>query len=305
MNPEVSVVMGVRNGASSLENTIRSILMQSFSNLEFLVVDDGSTDGTPEILARFAGGDARLRIVTQAGGGLTRALKRGCAECRGKYIARQDAGDVSLPGRLADLAVAMDADESVGFACGSTELFAPEGEVLSILSSAGADGRFGVLDRIAPGGPGPSHHGAAMFRRELYQKVGGYRTEFRMAQDWDLWFRMIEHAGFLALEHVQYRARVDPYGLSMSDKALQDHFGRLAFECHQLRMSGRDESPALDAARALSARPPRTGNSGPGFYFIASLLAKRKDPRARGYFLRAALARPHNIKAWLRWAVGR
>jgi len=99
--PEVSVVMSVYNGAEHLETTLASILSQEGCEFEFIVVDDGSTDGTSRILDEWAARDSRLRIIHQQNTGLTRALIRGCAEARGEFIARQDAGDVSLPGRLA------------------------------------------------------------------------------------------------------------------------------------------------------------------------------------------------------------
>jgi len=98
--PEVSVVMGVYNGAEHLEQTLASILSQEGCDLEFIVVDDGSTDDTGSILDAWAAQDKRLRVIHQQNTGLTRALIRGCAEARGEFIARQDAGDVSLPGRL-------------------------------------------------------------------------------------------------------------------------------------------------------------------------------------------------------------
>ena len=96
-NPEVSVVMSVYNGASNLAATMDSILSQEGVELEFIVVNDGSTDETGEILDDYARRDDRVRVIHQENTGLTRALIRGCAAATGEFIARQDAGDVSLP----------------------------------------------------------------------------------------------------------------------------------------------------------------------------------------------------------------
>src|SRR5262245_31636274 len=98
--PEVSVVMSVYNGASHLAATIDSILSQEEVELEFIVVNDGSTDGSGDILDRYALQDGRVRVTHQGRAGLTRALIAGCEIAKGKFIARQDAGDFSFPSRL-------------------------------------------------------------------------------------------------------------------------------------------------------------------------------------------------------------
>ncbi len=94
--------MSVYNSAGSLTRTLDSILLQEGVDFEFIVIDDGSTDGSGEILDQRAALDARLVVVHQDNAGLTAALKVGCELARGVYIARQDAGgDISMPSRLA------------------------------------------------------------------------------------------------------------------------------------------------------------------------------------------------------------
>src|SRR4029078_11605517 len=88
------------NGAPDLPSTIDSILSQEAVNLELIVVDDGSTDESARILEEYCRSDPRVHIVTQENAGLTRALARGCAAARGKFVDRQDVGDISLPKRL-------------------------------------------------------------------------------------------------------------------------------------------------------------------------------------------------------------
>src|SRR4051812_15394116 len=100
-SPTISVVMSVYNGAATLTATLESILSQSDSDFEVVVVDDGSTDATAEILRRTAAADQRLRVLRQENRGLTAALIVGCQTARAPIIARHDCGDRSLPGRLA------------------------------------------------------------------------------------------------------------------------------------------------------------------------------------------------------------
>ncbi len=100
--PDVSVVMSAYNGSRDLAKSVDSILCQEGVNFEFIIVNDGSTDESPRLLEQYAAKDARVRVIHQENRGLTKALIRGCAEARGEFIARQDVGDLSLPGRLAN-----------------------------------------------------------------------------------------------------------------------------------------------------------------------------------------------------------
>lgn len=299
-DPPVSFVMSVCDAASSVERTVGSVLNQSYGDFEFLIVDDGSTDGTADILDTLRAKDSRIRILPQKNLGLTRSLIRGCSEARGELIARQDAGDESLPGRLASLVRVLAGETAVGFACGSTDFSGPGGETLYESRSVAGDGPFGVRERIALGGPGPSHHGAVIFRRGLYERVGGYREAFAMAQDWDLWFRLIEVSRFQAVDELHYRAWVDPHGISMAGKDLQRRYGALAAECHRLRMLGRSDAGPCSEAVTLggSARNRRDKNPADGFYFIGSLLLENGNPACRKYLLEALRARPRSPKIW-------
>src|SRR5262245_17751748 len=98
--PEISVVMGVFNDREGLSRSVKSVLTQDV-DLQFLIVDDGSTDGTWDLLQDLAVGDKRIVPQRQEHQGLTIALIKGCETATTPYIARQDAGDISLGGRLA------------------------------------------------------------------------------------------------------------------------------------------------------------------------------------------------------------
>jgi glycosyltransferase involved in cell wall biosynthesis len=97
----ISAVMGVYNGEKDVAEAVQSICRQTFRDFEFIIVDDGSTDGASEILRRHAAEDSRICLVSlQPNQGLVTALNRGCAAARGEFIARMDADDVSLPDRF-------------------------------------------------------------------------------------------------------------------------------------------------------------------------------------------------------------
>src|SRR5689334_8878938 len=99
VHPPLTVLMSVYNGVRFLSQAIVSILGQSFGDFEFLIVDDGSDDGSWEILQRHAG-DARIRLIRQDNRGLAASLNRGLAEARSPLVARMDADDVARPHRL-------------------------------------------------------------------------------------------------------------------------------------------------------------------------------------------------------------
>lgn len=115
--------MPVYNGAKYLREAIASILDQSFKDFEFLIINDGSTDNSPEIIAGYH--DARIKVINQANQGLSAALNRGLELAAGEYIARMDADDISLPQRLARQVAFMDSHPEVGI-CGTAAIMIDE-----------------------------------------------------------------------------------------------------------------------------------------------------------------------------------
>jgi hypothetical protein len=308
--PALSVVMGVRNAGEGLNHTLDALLVESRLALEVIAVDDGSTDATPEILSRRAQGDARLRPLRQAHEGLTRALVRGCAAASAPYIARQDAGAWSrpLPGRF-EQALALLDDESIAMASCGTRFLGPDGEHLQdvVLTAAEADEglRHLRVDRVR----GPSSHGAVVFRRSLYEQVGGYRPCFRFAQDLDLWLRLVERGRHVATSEVLVERGLSPTGTSCANRALQVRLAACALDAARLRRAGADEAPALAAAgrisdRAAGATATRRALAR-GHYFLGSLLRGRNRGQARRHFRRAVAVWPLHLKAWYRWATTR
>src|SRR5262245_17827114 len=111
--PRVSVVMSVYNGLPLVRAAVQSILDQTLEDFEFVIVNDGSTDGTLDYLRSVEAHDSRIRVLDQANTGLTRALIRGVAEARAPLIARMDADDISAPDRLHKQVQVMDSDPDI------------------------------------------------------------------------------------------------------------------------------------------------------------------------------------------------
>jgi glycosyltransferase involved in cell wall biosynthesis len=305
--PDVSVVMSVHNGASHLGASLESILSQKEVALELIVVDDGSTDRSGEILADCARADGRVRIITQPNQGLTRALIRGCAEARGRYIARQDAGDVSLPHRLIKQLGCMSRNPGASLVSCGTRFVGPRGEALYEVNQDPAEATSRLLTTDLCEVRGPSHHGSTMFPRALYERAGGYRAEFYFAQDLDLWVRLVEHGQHVVMPETLYQAAVTVGAISGLYRKEQVATARVIMECASLRRARLSEAPALEKARAIRPSPKRREtrrSRSRALYFIGTCLKRGRDPKASSYFKEALRVYPLHLKSAVRLILG-
>jgi len=296
MIPDVSVVMAVRNGGTALTKTIESILGQSHHDLEFIIVDDGSTDSTALTLRDMSLADSRVIVLTQEAAGLTRALINGCARARAPLVARQDAGDVSLPDRLESSIGAL-RDSTLALWSSEVEYVGPAGEPLYVTRHCDLDIRHSLLHDQLETITSLPHHGSAVFRKHHYESAGGYRAQFWFAQDLDLWIRLAAYGRVEVTPAVMYQARVEERSISSTSRPQQ-----LAATAIMLRL--RDSSGEVAVAelleRAASIRPSASGstNAYDGAYFIGAILARNGDKRARSYLRKVLRANPIHPGAW-------
>jgi glycosyltransferase involved in cell wall biosynthesis len=300
--------MGVYNGAADLPRTLDSVLSQQGVDLEFVVVNDGSTDDAPGILDQRARQDPRLRVVHQPNGGLTAALVRGCELARGEFIARQDAGgDLSLPGRLRSQVALLRAQPDAILATCATRYVAPDGEWLfdEVIEQQQLD--IGLRTLSIPGVTGPSHHGSCLFRRDAYERAGGYRRPFTLAQDLDLWLRMIEAGRFIAMPDVLYQAAWTFGGLTSRLRPEQIRYAEVALEAARRRRAGLPEPELPEPRRSVAIRgaTSRQVELSRFHYFVGSCVARRDPALARRHFWRSLKAHPLHLRAMLRWLVPR
>jgi glycosyltransferase involved in cell wall biosynthesis len=301
--PEISVVMGVHNGSSNLQQTLDSIVAQQGVDFELIVVDDGSTDATATILDEYADKHPGIRVVRQEHAGLTRALIAGCNGARGALIARHDAGDVSRPTRMARQKRLFEQDPEVVLVSCWTEYTGPEGEPLYVHKGSGrAHQPMRMLSPAAEPVDGPGSHGSVMFRADAYRRAGGYRAEFYFGQDWDLWYRLATIGKFQMVPEALYTLRVTAESISSQNRDEQQILAALSKEAARRRMGGADEAEILK--RAATVRPGSPGPSrqrtAAGLYFIGECLRRNGDPRARKYLRRAVAADPLLLRAWVK-----
>ncbi len=302
--PIVSVVMSVFNGDSLLRDTLDSILAQEGIEFELVVVDDGSTDKTAAILEEAARNDQRVRVLRQQNQGLTRALIAGCRAARGVVIARHDCGDRSSSLRLKrQFELISSAGDIVLVSC-KTLYVGPEREPLYTLTADGEAVRQSLLHDGAGSIQGLSHHGSAMFRRNAYLDAGEYRSEFRFAQDIDLWIRLAKLGRVQFVSEVLYEARFAPDGISGVSRRSQIALMRIAVA---LRDAAPDEAPALlESASAVGKiRRPNYKARANGLYFLANALRKSGHRNWRKYAWNAVRLYPLHVRAWVRLLTNR
>jgi glycosyltransferase involved in cell wall biosynthesis len=281
--PEVSVVVGVFDGQRYLRESLSSVLGQTGVSHELIVVDDGSTDASPAILEEFARQDDRVHVIRQENQGLTIALLRGCAAARGNLIARQDADDLSWPGRLQAQVELFRHDPRLVLAWSRSRIIGPEGETL--YDTEEPAGRAEAAHDLQRGIRGPCH-GSVMFRSDVYQRLGGYRAEFRFAQDRDLWLRMVEAGEVESLPQILYSRRVSDSCISAFRGDQQKRLAEIAKEAFRARQCGRSDARWLKLAATVSAESPPAESAerrSRTSYFIGKCLLDRRDSRAVRY----------------------
>jgi glycosyltransferase involved in cell wall biosynthesis len=198
-NPKISVIMSVYNGGKYLREAIESILAQSFTDFEFIIVNDGSTDNSLEIIQSYD--DERIKIINNEKNlGLTKSLNKALKKARGEYIARQDADDISLPNRF---------EEQMKY----FERY-PETVVLgtSIYVINGA-GKL-LMKEIAPSDPSKIllntnafTHGSVIFKKAVVDELGYYNELLKYSQDYELWSRIAKHYKVCNLTQPLYKLR--------------------------------------------------------------------------------------------------
>jgi glycosyltransferase involved in cell wall biosynthesis len=244
--PEVSVLMAVRDGERWLSDACRSILRQSLADLELIVVDDGSHDRSPAILAGLQTADARVRVLHQEPRGLVSALNRALDVARAPLIARLDADDLALPQRLSHQIARIEAQPKLVLLGTWAEKIDAEGRVIGRLEPETDPARLAALLQEK----NPFIHSSVMMRTEIVRAVGGYREALAGAEDYDLWLRLSERGMLANLPEVLVRYRWHGGGATQRQPLRQGFSVRLATRSARSR-----RATGVDPADSLQAPP--------------------------------------------------
>ena len=246
--PRVSVVMPVRNGGAYLLPAIESVLGQTYRDFELIVVDDGSTDATAELLAAVT--DPRIRIFRGSRRGVVAARNEALGHARGELIACMDADDIAMPRRFARQVEFLDANPHVAVLGSAVMRIDPAGAECGLVT-------YPVTPEAIRALPPQVHfmaQPAVMMRAAIVREAGGYRALFAVAEDADLWLRIGDSHDLANLAEPLLKYRMHPGQHSIVKRATsRRNVALLAFLTHE-RRSGRGEAPYLRPTFAASCR---------------------------------------------------
>lgn len=292
---KISVVMPVHNALPFLDESIRSILGQSHSQFEFVIRDDGSTDGSREALRRWAACDQRIRLFeADRKLGPAGSADWVVRKSRHPIVARMDADDIAHPDRLRRELRILEHDPGAVLV----------GSLFEGIDAAGRVVRRRDRSPLrSPTLAAPFPHGSIMFRRDAFERAGGYRAACNFWEDLDLYFRMAALGRVLVLPEPLYRFRFSSTSTRLtSQQARVEHAVDLMFEC--IDAAGRDG----DYEHVLASPPPVPRKVRPeAFLSFGSIpLWSGRSPGMFLRMLRRARWRPDRGSArmlgWLLWA---
>ena len=198
MKPKVSIITVYYNRSYCVEESVESLLNQTFKDFELLLVDDGSSDNTVEKFNRYT--DPRVRVITHGNMGFTNTIKKAVDLAQGEYIAIHGSGDISSSERIQEQSKFLDENPEYVVVASRFERF--DEETLAKIDESDFSGDLDIDDfltncRIM--------HGAAMFRKSTYEQAGGYEKIFTNTQDWDLFLRFLRLGKGKILDTLHYK----------------------------------------------------------------------------------------------------
>jgi glycosyltransferase involved in cell wall biosynthesis len=288
--PFVSVLMPAYNAARYVAEAVESILNQSYTNFEFLIVDDGSTDDTPEILKRYAHRDPRIHLISRPNTGLVVALNEMLAKARGEYIARMDADDIALDMRFEKQVTYLNNHPECVLVGSRVQIIDPEGGELTVLGQALSHEQI-VDDFLANRGQ-IIYHPAVMFRRQVVMDLGGYDDEMVEAEDLDLFLRLAEVGRIINLPEplLKYREHLKKSGRVRAERV--EHYSRMIINNARKRR-GMEPLPAPEGSRH-SRQTPAQAHQTWGWWALSSGYV----PTARKHATACLIREPFSLQSW-------
>jgi len=258
-NPTITVVMSVHNGAEFLSRALESVRSQTWQDWECLVVNDASTDVTPQILADYAGRDLRFRILrNEEKRGPFVSANTAARQARGEFLFRLDADDEALPHRLATQIAFFREHPSVDAVLGNITAINAQNQPLPLaittpMTSEVLQWSLCLHCYLT--------HSTAAFRREAFLREGGYAEKDFYAQDYRLWCNWSRAGKIAVLPEALVRYRIHPTQISVAKVDEQQACTRRALQDHLAALTGRvwSETEILDLNRAAYARGVRLG----------------------------------------------
>jgi glycosyltransferase involved in cell wall biosynthesis len=224
MPPTVSVIIPVYNQMQFVSQAIESVLAQTFIDYEIIVINDGSTDNTAEVLANY---EKHIRLITQTNAGLSAARNSGLTIARGEMIGFLDADDLWYPGMLSTMVAHLRRNPHIDLVCGAWDVIDEKGRIIKPLnkpSNFKAKVQADFLRAVATGNLFLVH--ALLIRHKCFECCGAFDPDLRAVEDWDMWIRLAAHghkADLIDVPVARYRR----------------HKGNMTYEPHRMEQASR------------------------------------------------------------------
>ncbi|MDJ0742725.1 MAG: glycosyltransferase [Xenococcaceae cyanobacterium MO_167.B27] len=221
MLAKVSVIVPAYNISAYIADALESLERQSYKDFEVLIVDDGSTDNTAEIVKSFCERDSRFRLLQKPNGGLASARNYGIRHAQGEYIALLDGDDIYQPDKLITHVIPLAHSTGIGVVYSASRAIREDGKPTFMVLSGKPVKSDPLLALLCKNFIG--HGSNAVFRRCIFDEVGGFDETLRSCEDIDFWLRVAETRrwSFYRLPHILCCYRVCPSGLSFNVQQMQ------------------------------------------------------------------------------------
>lgn len=240
--PILSVLTSCYNAAPYLHEAVTSILQQTFADFEYILIDDGSTDGTTEILQKYSLVDGRIRVISKPNTGLASSLNVGLCEARGQWVARLDADDAAMPQRFQEqLSFLSCHPDTIVLGTGCIEITSTG---IPIKKHRYPSHKRPFLSHLL-GGKSPFPHSSAVFNKSAVTGLDGYRVRLNGAEDVDLWLRLSEYGEVRCLSQPLVRLRRHNGSITAKNEKLMI-LSTAAKVSYQLRLSKHSDPVAAE-----------------------------------------------------------
>ena len=292
MSPSITVLMPVYNAEQYIKEAVDSVLNQTFSDFEFIIINDGSTDGTLAILEGYAEKDDRIRLISRENKGLVETLNQGLRLAKAPLIARMDADDISLPDRFKMQYSFMQNYPNTVVLGGRCIAIDSDGDPLTTWNKLTSSD--GIQDQHLNSLLGSAiAHPAMMYRKDNVLSVGGYRKDAYPAEDLDMLLRIAEEGALNNIDEVVLKYRVHMMSICATDKQRQN---TKVFDIVNLARKRKGLEPLLAEVEPVIKANEKFGNGDIKYGWWALSAGYKKT--ALKYACRSIKLTPLSLESW-------
>lgn len=287
---KVTVLMPAYNAGKYIAEAIESVLQQTFTDFNLLIVNDGSADNTPEIIRSFS--DKRIHLIHQSHKGIAAALNKGLSKATSEYIARFDADDICFPERLTEQVSFLDSHQDYIIVGSEAEYISENGEHLFHFKSIGHTHEQ-IIQKIYS--YCPFVHSSVMYRKEAVIKAGGYSVHAHNFEDYLLWMQLLKSGKFYNLPQQLIRVRFNPASVTIDERWRGRFFRKMKREIiNKGTITEKEGSHLLSIIKSQDFQNIKEG----AYYALCGkkiLLDNHQRKKARPLFSKAIMRYPYRL----------